>query len=323
MFPCDQCDYKSKHKCAVTEHIKAVHQKVKPFQCAHCDFKASRKSNLREHINRHHQNSLNFKCKECKFTANNQGKLDLHIKAVHMLKKDFKCDECDYETMYKHHLKRHKISHEKTGFKRKQIYPVNDSEYEAKKFKCEKCPFRTDHKDSFRNHKRFVHEIKSFDFQCDKCNFVAKRSELLQRHVDRKHKVKKERPIKYRVLLCDQCEFKTEELASLNSHKKLEHAKIMTLRAKVDCNDNQKQVLNDGKNENFKEQNEGSDDNQNQVFLNETQNEVLNVTDTQNLLQDPLQIKEENIEYCEHCNFTSADLAEMANHICISNEILS
>ena len=48
-FSCDQCDYKTKWKIHVREHIESVHEGTN-YPCDQNDFKANRASLLNRHI---------------------------------------------------------------------------------------------------------------------------------------------------------------------------------------------------------------------------------------------------------------------------------
>ena len=139
-FPCQHCDKIFKVKTSLVNHVKIVHEGLKPFTCHFCPYSASSKSNLviheRQHtgekpyscsyceyrcadktsLNKHslrHTGVKRFFCKLCKFGTIQAANLGYHYNAVHcdqavQMKLLFKCDFCKYFTIneecYKAHL---------------------------------------------------------------------------------------------------------------------------------------------------------------------------------------------------------------------------
>ena len=57
VFSCTQCNYQTKTKQKLTEHVKVQHQLkgFKPYKCAYCSFRCSTSNNTRKHIKQVHR----------------------------------------------------------------------------------------------------------------------------------------------------------------------------------------------------------------------------------------------------------------------------
>ena len=51
---CPDCVYIGRRKETLQRHIKAIHQKVKPFSCSYCQYETSYNYHLSTHHERHH-----------------------------------------------------------------------------------------------------------------------------------------------------------------------------------------------------------------------------------------------------------------------------
>ena len=56
-YECQRCSYTTQINYKLTNHINAVHEKVKRFNCDLCDFGTFYKANLDRHINIKHPNN--------------------------------------------------------------------------------------------------------------------------------------------------------------------------------------------------------------------------------------------------------------------------
>ena len=55
MYPCEQCDYKTKDQNHLKRHIQTVHEGIRRFPCNHCDYQAKRKDSLVSHFRGVHE----------------------------------------------------------------------------------------------------------------------------------------------------------------------------------------------------------------------------------------------------------------------------
>ena len=80
---CDQCEYKSKRKILLQNHLKQNHDSnLKYFQCDRCDYKAARKDNLITHQNSQHDN-VRYPCDQCEYQATRMSYLQQHLLTKH------------------------------------------------------------------------------------------------------------------------------------------------------------------------------------------------------------------------------------------------
>ena len=87
-------------KGKVTEHIKAVHLKIKNYQCHQCDKAFSYRTHLLTHIKAKHDKIKDFWCDYCDYTSSTEGNLKAHMEGVHDQVKRFKCRFCDYGSFH-------------------------------------------------------------------------------------------------------------------------------------------------------------------------------------------------------------------------------
>ena len=52
---CEQCPYATSVRGSLQRHMKAVHEKVRPYKCDKCSHAASTKQNLHNHVNGVHE----------------------------------------------------------------------------------------------------------------------------------------------------------------------------------------------------------------------------------------------------------------------------
>ena len=97
MYGCDTCDFQSKMKWNVKNHIKRVHQKQRDFHCDHCDYTCFSSSDFMKHNKSMHMQMLygnvekQHECLTCRMTTKTTGLLQAHVDQVHNLNKPFKC----------------------------------------------------------------------------------------------------------------------------------------------------------------------------------------------------------------------------------------
>ena len=113
MNACETCGAKFYLKKDLNYHVRAIHQKIRPFKCDICKTKFAKKQNLKQHISAVHEKIKAFQCDICQLKFSVKLNLNIHIEAVHENVLRFKCNICDkrYGTVYQ--LKSHSNSHEK------------------------------------------------------------------------------------------------------------------------------------------------------------------------------------------------------------------
>ena len=117
-FICALCRYVSKFNQSLTEHVSAMHEKVKQA-CKFCDYTSTHKGSISNHMRKTHGNKKQKKCLECTYETFSNDMLKNHINGKH-LKKLLFCDQCDFQTTWESGIRSHnKKYHEKESFQTK------------------------------------------------------------------------------------------------------------------------------------------------------------------------------------------------------------
>lgn len=143
---CDLCDFKSQKKGKLTEHINAVHEKIKSKQCSLCDATFSYDHHLKRHVISVHGEKNNFKCTLCDASFSLKETLTRHIRTIHEGVKPHKCTLCDASFSQKSHLLGH-------------VAAVHDGK---KPYQCSICGTGFIHKAHLKRHLANIHGETSF-----------------------------------------------------------------------------------------------------------------------------------------------------------------
>ncbi|XP_055373510.1 zinc finger protein 708 [Condylostylus longicornis] len=133
---CEICNRVFVNGKTLSKHIKAVHNKIKPFICRVCGLKLARKSTWLIHQRQHTDEKL--QCKYCDFKARDPSVIYKH-ELRHKQIKPYKCKLCNYSSIqtktYKSHLK--------------YYHPE-----EYKKIACDQCNYVTITEEKLEAHKK-------------------------------------------------------------------------------------------------------------------------------------------------------------------------
>ena len=260
-YQCNQCDNIYNKSSALIHHKLLVHEADVKLKCDFCDYEGSRQD-LSAHKRKEHKKKhmKRFKCDQCETAYTLRSTLKEHISFVHDGVKA-KCKDCDYEGsrvgLTAHILKVHKKQHQcdicLKSFKSSGILKDHKQfVHEGIKLKCKLCDFMGSKK-AIHYHNNLVHNEK---FKCDYCDYKASRSNYLRDHIESTHMgishdcdvcgknfktnsilkihkrdvhdetFKKETPRgQEKSLLCDQCEYRTNNPTSLKRHIESVHLK--------------------------------------------------------------------------------------------------
>ncbi|KAF2894659.1 hypothetical protein ILUMI_11520 [Ignelater luminosus] len=114
-YRCLQCNFRSRHKLSITNHVKKVHigiEKVsinEPRMCYVCGKWLSGLSSLNTHM-KIHTGVKKHLCELCGKYFREKGMLKNHLR-IHTGEKPFKCAQCDYIATRKAHLQEHMRTH--------------------------------------------------------------------------------------------------------------------------------------------------------------------------------------------------------------------
>lgn len=135
-YICDQCGRACKTLAALKEH-QFVHTDECPFECNVCKKRFKNKPRLKAHMDTHNESA--YKCEDCGLILNTRRTLLQH-QLVHSNVKRFKCEFCDAAFKRAKSLKNHLILH--SGLK---------------PYKCQFCDKSFSNGSNCRSHKRRVH----------------------------------------------------------------------------------------------------------------------------------------------------------------------
>ena len=179
-FPCSYCEFTSKYRKSISNHIKAIHEKRRDFKCSLCDYATYLRKDLSKHTKAVHEKIKDIVCEQCDYRCSEKGDLTHHVKIVHKGIREYECNQCEKKFGTNTELKRHvKLIHEKE----KQV-PENDHEEdhahdEVSVWECKKCVHRA---------KRQVMDecdlVKGDPWTCATCGFTSSKLSELAEHVE-------------------------------------------------------------------------------------------------------------------------------------------
>lgn len=211
---CQYCDYSTKYRCALREHLKL--HKEHPFKCQICGNVYTSNGNLKRHMMLH-TGELPYECFEC----NERFKTNYYLK-VHHLKhtgqRPFKCEYCPKSFIQRSHLNKHSRKHQNLVFKCShcdffsefsKVFKDHMVSHNGKlRFRCDLCDYSCAQDDHLVQH--MLKHTGSRPFTCNSCGCSFKSKINLERH-SLDHSTGQ----KYK---CQHCEFATDQAAKLNIH---------------------------------------------------------------------------------------------------------
>lgn len=132
---CEICGHLFCNSRTLSKHIKAVHNKIKPFICNVCGYKSARKSTWQIHMNQH-TGDKPYECKVCDFRARDPACMARHA-LLHTHNNPYKCNYCTFQSVQSIALKRHVKSTHPTHY-----YII----------KCDQCAFISVNEDILERH---------------------------------------------------------------------------------------------------------------------------------------------------------------------------
>ena len=106
-YKCEQCDKAWGYKSSYDAHVEKYHATVKKFVCKICNLILGSSTSLREHIQFVHEKIAKFNCKFCGKAFVYQYNCNTHVKVVHLGIRDHKCKTCGKEFVRKSKLEKH------------------------------------------------------------------------------------------------------------------------------------------------------------------------------------------------------------------------
>ena len=108
-FSCEQCEYKTKRKYRLKEHVQYIHE-GNFYTCEQCDYIAAQKSQIKLHVEIKHE-GIRYSCDQCDFKGQTKTILKQHVQYLHE-GRVYPCSQCKYEARIRGELNQHiKIKH--------------------------------------------------------------------------------------------------------------------------------------------------------------------------------------------------------------------
>ena len=233
-FYCNECGFSTEDPIYLRTHISSVHRskkrrrrKVGQFKCSECDYSTNSLKNLKTHTSFIHLGVLRFSCSLCNYASyfkqsvkshgrNNHGGMDFNVKTIDC--KKFRSSE----------------KNEVTVMKEKK----NPTKKSTKKYHCEESNYSTKLQSSLIKHKASMHG-NMVRFTCNLCPYKSYYKHSVQSHGQNYHDtlafhVKKLRKRKnHGQFKCSECEYSTENLKNLKTHKSFLHLGIVKFRCSL------------------------------------------------------------------------------------------
>jgi len=175
-YQCEQCDYVSKFRLSLNEHVSSVHENIS-IKCGFCDYETKYKSDIYTHMKYVHRNADKLQCHICEFQTTKKYCLDRHIQGMHV-KTNLQCDQCSFVTTWKNTLKQHVLTVHNQGIR------------------CELCSFTGAFSYELRKHAFLKHgEGANLTFErntngvypCYQCDYTSSYATNIKSHIYTKH----------------------------------------------------------------------------------------------------------------------------------------
>jgi hypothetical protein len=99
---CGLCNQQFSNMSHLNRHKMMVHENLRKFQCEFCDFKTKLKETLKEHVKIH--DGMWIVCERCGYKTKRQRDLQKHACKI----KEFSCEQCGVKTASKAALRKHR-----------------------------------------------------------------------------------------------------------------------------------------------------------------------------------------------------------------------
>ena len=235
-FKCDLCYQRFSIEKNLTLHVMAIHQNLKAYKCELCDYASKFKGSVKEHVRKAHE-GVRYKCDKCDKTFKAlQGK-KIHIKIVHDGIREHVCDrpECENKAFGAAVLLRMHIEKFHQGIRTQVCHTCGKAFYSSsilnkhianihdgkKRFKCdfEGCEDSFDDHKSRIKHKETVHKDDKYKFYCEKCLKGFNKERGLKEHLD----VHREQETS-EVPVCHICGFNAKNITGMKAHMRFSHS---------------------------------------------------------------------------------------------------
>ena len=220
------------------------HSETLKYTCLDCEYKTREKSQMDEHVVSVHAgpkaDDISFICGQCSHKFSEREDYNTHMKTH-----DNQYEQVDItEELVTDHTPRGEDSHSteqssavvtiSEGFE--EIELIEPLEKALPEMKCNMCKFTTQTNIELQKHKQTVHQdikvdIHRFDLKstkpvamsCNICNYQCTLNRQLRNHMNKKHI--NEETMKFK---CYSCDFQDENISTLHEHKVNNHPSDIT-----------------------------------------------------------------------------------------------
>ncbi len=179
---CPICDYATGRPSNLSDHVRAVHNRVRPFKCHLCaEFSASKRGNLDRHVkNVHVKNEGVSVFMESSCGLNSALKVGKFGKAfsiliftyvhIYYVQETLQCPHCDMQTTSSKNLKWH-------------ILAVHE---DVRLHSCHLCAYKSARMNNLKVHIEGVH-VGARHYRCHLCDYSTDKKANLARHLEKVH----------------------------------------------------------------------------------------------------------------------------------------
>ena len=197
----------------LTDHVKQVHRKERPYACNHCPRSFFRKTDLRIHVSNVHDGNRQWICETCGHACSSKQSLQKHKLNQHT-KSPFHCAYCKFvgpsaKRFYNHYSKEH----------------AAHLSYENIKVRCELCDKGFEFESLLKLHIDYEHKAQD-KMSCDKCGKQFSTKSGLKFHVAGVHEGLKP-------YVCNQCGKTFPTNGSMQTHVKIVHLKTGSVKCEI------------------------------------------------------------------------------------------
>ena len=205
-FQCNRCDYTTKRRYEVKNHIAATHFGLR-FKCDLCSYEGKRKDKLNAHKKRIHEGVKTIKkktnevfpCPHCNYISKRRYELKIHIQASHEGLRHC-CKYCNFSALRKdkltHHLKiKHNFQPRKKESKSQEIQKAHEpflNDFVKVTIENGRTFLDTESDPKFQETNISVDDdyLKDSFFSCELCPYSSKSKASLNSHIKTLHKIK-------------------------------------------------------------------------------------------------------------------------------------
>ena len=211
-FQCDKCEASFGMKHTLDNHFKAIHLTIKAYKCNICGREFGVKGTFKRHVRNVHEKEINYECHFCGNRFGGKLSFDDHVRRKHSFEKLYNCSHCESQFLCDADYKTHILQ--------------NNRDKTAVFLSCGVCQQLFLSKTGLDCHVKMIH-METFNFKCPECNKAFPQELALNNHKIEIHdKLKKESELLISdttVFKCQICKTKFQKSENLNCRTATAH----------------------------------------------------------------------------------------------------